>query len=58
VKLYGIREIADELGERPNTVSVWYHRGKLPVPSFILAMGPVWTERRIRPFIEAQQKEK
>jgi len=58
VKLYGIREIADEVKARPETVAQWYRRGKLPTPTQRLAMGPVWTERRIRPFIEAQQKEK
>ena len=58
MKFYGIDEIAQELEARPGTVAQWYRRKKLPQPNEVLAMGPVWTERRIRPFIEAQQKEK
>ena len=56
MKLYGIREIADEINARPETVAQWYRRGKLPEPSAKLAMGPVWTERRIRSFIMDKRK--
>lgn len=52
MKLYGISEIAEAIGATPNAVHVWKHRGKLPPPDFVLAMGPIWTASTIRPFIE------
>jgi uncharacterized protein YjcR len=52
MKLYGVSEIAAALGVRPNTVRVWRTRGKLPPPDHVLAMGPVWEARTIRPFVE------
>ncbi len=58
MKHYGVKEIADELRVRQSTVSVWHSRGKLPVPSFVLAMGPVWKENRIRPWLEEKKKQK
>jgi hypothetical protein len=58
MKLYGISEIAAELGVQPGTVSVWKNRGKLPPPSAVLAQGPVWTASTVRPFIERMRKSK
>lgn len=56
MKLYGIQEIADELKAKPGTVAQWFRRGKLPQPTQVLAMGPVWTDRRIRPFLMEKRK--
>jgi transposase-like protein len=56
MKLYGVSEIAAELGVRKGTVRVWRTRGKLPPPDAVLAMGPIWTARTIRPFIERTRK--
>jgi uncharacterized protein YjcR len=55
VKLYGINEIAEALGARPQTVAQWYRRGKLPEPDEVLAMGPVWKGVRIERWIEEQK---
>jgi len=49
--LYGLTEIAEELGLPANLVGVWHHRGKLPEPTARLAMGPVWTEADIAPWL-------
>ena len=57
MKLYGIAEIAQALGIRPGTVSLWRHRGKLPEPDVELAMGPVWTEATILPWLAAKARE-
>lgn len=56
MKLYGIREIANEIEARPETVAQWYRRGKLPEPNQVLAMGPVWTKQRINSFLIDKQK--
>lgn len=56
VKFYGISEIADELDERRQTVAQWYRRGKLPKPTEVLAMGPVWTGKAIAPFLREQRR--
>jgi hypothetical protein len=56
VKFYGISEIADELDERRQTVAQWYRRGKLPEPTEVLAMGPVWTGKAIAPFLREQRR--
>lgn len=52
MKLYGVSEIAEALGVRKGTVRVWRTRGKLPPPDHVLAMGPIWEARTVRPFIE------
>jgi hypothetical protein len=52
VKLYGVAEIAVALGVPRNTVAQWVARGKLPQPDAELAMGPVWSGRRIERWIE------
>jgi len=33
VRIYGLAEIAKELGENVNTVRAWLYRGKLPAPT-------------------------
>jgi hypothetical protein len=57
-KLYGIKEIADEIGQDRHTVKQWHKRGKMPTADEQLSMGPVWTARRIRPWIEQQRARK
>jgi hypothetical protein len=47
VTFYGISEIAEAIGARPETVAQWYRRGKLPPPDAVLKMGPVWIGRTI-----------
>lgn len=56
MKLYGVSEIAEALGVRKGTVRVWRTREKLPPPDHVLAMGPIWEARTIRPFIERMRK--
>lgn len=51
MRLYGITEIARELGIPSNTVKQWHRRGKLPKPSAVLAMGPVWSARVVEPWL-------
>lgn len=53
---YGVREIADALGEDPRVVSNWWRRGKLPEPSARLYMGPMWTAAAIRPWIRKRKR--
>lgn len=55
MRLYGIAEIAAAIGAKSNTVAAWYRRGKLPTPSAVLAMGPVWTGARIDRWIESNR---
>ncbi len=47
MRLYGIKEIADEVAVDRHTVAQWYRRGKLPPPDHRLAMGPIWEEQTI-----------
>jgi hypothetical protein len=55
-KLYGIKEIADEIDQRRQTVAQWYRREKLPPPTEVLSMGPVWTAEAIKQFIRDEKK--
>ena len=55
-RLYGISEIAAALSVPRNTVAQWYRRGNMPQPDVELAMGPVWTGRRIERWIEDKAK--
>ena len=52
MNLYGITEIAKAMNSHSDTVSVWRSRGYLPEPDAELAMGPVWSARRIEPWIK------
>ena len=54
-KLLGMAEIAEELEAKPTTVAQWYRRGKLPPPTEILALGPVWSREDIGDFIEGNR---
>ena len=58
LKLYGVAEIAQALGMRRETIAQWHLRGKLPEPDAVLAMGPVWTEATIRPWLRRQERGK
>ncbi len=57
MKLYGIVEVAAELGVSRNLIGQWRQRGKLPPPDAELAAcGPVWTEQTIRPWLRQQKR--
>lgn len=56
MKLYGLTEIARATGLPPNLVTVWHHRGRLPEPTARLAMGPVWEEADIWPWIAGHRR--
>lgn len=55
MKVYGIKEIAEALGARRQTVSQWFKRGHLPDPDERLASGPVWLAKTIEPWINKQK---
>jgi hypothetical protein len=56
--LYGLAEIAEEIGAKRGTVTQWYRRGSrgLPRPTAVLACGPVWSSRRIEPWLELRRR--
>lgn len=54
-KLYGLAEIAQELGLDVKQVRMWKHRGKLPEPTARLTMGHVWHGREIEEWIRQHQ---
>lgn len=56
MKIYGTTELAQAVGARPRTVSMWHRRGKLPKPTAELAMGPVWTGREIERWIARENE--
>lgn len=56
MKLYGIAEIAAEIGERRQTVAQWHRRGKLPPPTAELSMGPVWTHEALSEWLTNVQE--
>lgn len=56
MKIYSIAEIAEATGDKPATVSQWYARGKLPKPTWVLKIGPVWKGTTIGPWIAARRR--
>lgn len=54
--LYGISELAVATGQRRDTLSQWYRRGKLPPPAARLAMGPVWMGPAIEAWIQGHRR--
>lgn len=54
--LYGVTELAAATGQRRDTISQWYRRGKTPKPAARLAMGPVWMGDDVAAWIEAHRK--
>ncbi len=55
--VYGMSEIARELGVTRKVIGIWRVRGKLPEPTEVLATGPVWKPEDIEWWI-AEQKAK
>lgn len=51
MRLYGISEIARACGATRQQASQWHHRGHLPSPDVVLAIGPVWFGETIEPWI-------
>ena len=43
-------------GVSRNLVSQWRRRGKMPPPAAELAMGPVWSDKTIRPWLREQKR--
>jgi hypothetical protein len=54
---YGISELAAAVSRPGNLIRQWHHRGKLPAPTAVLAMGPVWSGEAIENWIEQQNEE-
>lgn len=57
MRIYGLAEIATELGENLNTVRAWMYRGKLPAPTETLKGGHVWLREEIENWIIDQKGE-
>ena len=51
-ELYGTKELAELFDVKPQTITMWVARKKLPVPMCRLACGPVWHKDQIIPLIE------
>lgn len=64
MKLYGIAEIAEALGEDRHTVAQWYRRSRsgqpggmeMPKPDQVLSMGPVWTGTTLGPWLRSMRR--
>lgn len=54
-RIYGIAEIANELGVRRETVAQWHNRKQLPEPDEQLGMGPAWLAETMRPWIDKKR---
>lgn len=54
MKLYGLTEIAREVGVSRQAIHQQLQRGSLPKPVAQLAMGPVWTEGQVRKWLEGR----
>lgn len=42
MNIYGVRELAQEVGVTPVLMAQWVKRGRTPEPTERLACGPVW----------------
>jgi hypothetical protein len=56
-KLYNLKMIADKAHIPVQTIVAWYHRGKLPPPTWILDSGKgrgqaIWADYDIEPIFE------
>jgi hypothetical protein len=56
--LYGIAELAAALGVDRYKIAMWRKRGNRGIPNadHELAMGPVWLESTVRPWLRAVRK--
>jgi predicted DNA-binding transcriptional regulator AlpA len=54
-RIYGIAEIANELGVRRETVAQWHNRNQLPKPDEQLGMGPAWLAETLRPWLDSKK---
>ena len=54
--IYGIHEVAEELGIERTAASQRKRRGRLPEPTEELAAGPVWFAETLREFFEGGKK--
>lgn len=53
-KIYGIKEIAEAIGQHRATVWAWLSRGvrDIPPPDDRISAGPVWLAETIEPWIQ------
>ena len=64
MKLYGIKEVADNLGVDRGLVAQWYRRSRndlpggmhLPKPDAVLSMGPVWTGQTLNSWLRVMKR--
>lgn len=57
-RLYGLKEVAAEIGVQPATLTRWQSRGTnaMPPPNQRLSAGPVWFASRIEPWIAERRR--
>lgn len=54
-ELWGVEDLARELGVSPALVAQWRRRGKLPDPDYVVSGRPIWLAEGIRAWVEAQR---